>query len=444
MSPPAGNIRQGVYWERTMNRITLSNIRGMGLLVASLLTVTLVAPPVFAAADDITGTWEMTMDFGGRPSFAQVSIARGADGGLTGKWGGNDLAEVKFADSKLTFVRTIRMPGDQAQEFKLKYEGTLKDGKIEGKLIGDQGEFAANGARVKARPAILGQWDLAYKIQDRDIKAVLSVTQKPDGALDAKWTSNIGEHVVSDVKFADGKLTFSRKTKINDMEIESTFEGTATGNTLAGKMKSQMGEIDIPGQRVGGSLIGKWALTSTSEQGTFTQNLTVFPDMTARYQFFDGEIPVKDLKLDNNQVTFTIEMGFGDQTFEMKFKGTLAGKDLNGEFDTSNGKIKATAKKIEAGGTAVGTWELTSTTQQGTRTSTLTIKDDMTGTYKSRDTETPIKDLKVEGDQISFKVVREFQGNSVTMEFKGKIEGTTLNGQFISERGNREVTGKKI
>jgi len=428
-----------------MNRITLGTIRGMGLLVVIILAPVLVAPPVFAAADEITGQWEMTMDFGGRPSFAQVSIARGADGGLTGKWGGNDLAEVKFADSKLTFVRTIRMPGDQAQEFKLKYEGTLKDGKIEGKLIGDQGEFAANGARVKAKPAILGQWDLAYKIQDRDIKAVLSVTQKPDGGLDAKWTSSMGEHVVSNVKFADGKLTFSRKTKINDMEFESDFEATATGNKLAGKIKSQqMGEFDVPGEWIGGSLIGKWALTTTSEQGTFTQNLTIFPDMTARYQFFDGEIPVKDLKLDNNQVTFTIEMGFGDQTFEMKFKGTLAGKELNGEFATSNGAIKATGKKIEAAGAVVGTWELTSTTQQGTRTSTLTIKEDMTGTYKSRDTETPIKDLKVEDDLVSFKIVREFQGNSVTMEFKGKIDGATLTGQFISERGNREVTGKKI
>lgn len=427
-----------------MNRITRHTLVGIGLFVACFLASAFVAPAVFAAAEEITGAWEMTMDFGGRPSFAQVSIARGADGGLTGKWGGNDLAEVKFADSKLTFVRTIRMPGDQAQEFKLKYEGTVKNGKIEGKLIGDQGEFTANGARVKPRPAILGQWDLAYTIQDRDIKAVLSVTQRPDGALDATWASDIGEHVVSDVKLADGKLTFSRKTKINDMEIESTFEGTATGNTLAGKMKSQMGEIDIPGQRVGGALIGKWALTTTSEMGTYTQDLTIFPDMTARYQFFDGEIPVKDLKLDKDQVTFAIEMGFGDQGFELKFKGKLAGKELNGEFASENGAMKATGKKIEAGGAAVGTWELTSQTQQGTRTSTLTIKEDMTGTYKSRDTETAIQDLKVEGDQVSFKIVREFQGNSVTMEFKGKIDGATLTGQFISERGNREVTGKKI
>ncbi len=428
-----------------MNRITLHTNGGTGLWMVFLAVLVFGAPLLFAAADDITGAWEMTMDFGGRPSFAQVSIARGADGGLTGKWGGNDLLDVKFADSKLTFVRVIRMPGqDQPMEFKLRYQGTLKDGKIEGKLISDQGEFAANGARIKPRPAILGQWDLAYTIQDRDMKAVLTVTQKPDGSMDAKWTSSFGENVISNVKFADGKLTFTRKTKINDMEFESDFEGTAAGDKLTGKMKSQMGEIDVAGERVGGALIGKWALTTETEQGTFTQNLTIFPDMTARYQFFDGEIPVKDLKLENNVVTFVIEMGFGDQVFELKFKGTLAGKELNGEFTSSQGTSKATGKKLEAAGAAVGTWELTSTTQQGTRTSTLTIKEDMTGTYKSRDTETPVQDLKVDGDQVSFKITREFQGNLVTMEFKGKIEGTTLKGQFITERGSREVTGKKI
>ncbi len=425
-----------------MNRNVHHTNRSIGRII-SLLAL-FIAPMVYAAADDITGQWEMTMDFGGRPNFAMVSITRGADGALTGKWGNSDLADVKFANSKLTFVRIIRMPGDQAQEFKLNYEGTLMDGKLQGKLSSEQGEFAANGTRVKAKPAVLGLWDVIYTIQDREMKAQLSVSQKSDGALDAKWTSGFGEHTISDVKFADGKLTFTRKSKFNDREFESAFEGTAIGNKLAGKMKSQMGEIDVAGERFGADLIGKWALTSTSDRGTFTQNLTIFPDMTARYQFFDGEIPVRDVKLENNQLTFVIEMGFGDQTFDMQYKGTLAGKTLDGEFTTPNGTRKATGKKIDAAGAIVGTWEFTSTTQQGTRTSTLTIKEDMTGTYAGRQNETPITDLKIDGDQVSFKIVREFQGNSVTMEFKGKLEGTTLNGQFISERGSRDVTGKKI
>jgi hypothetical protein len=68
----------------------------------------------------------------------------------------------------------------------------------------------------------------------------------------------------------------------------------------------------------------------------------------------------------------------------------------------------------------------------------------MTGTYTGRNSETPIKDIKVEGNQVSFKYTRSFNDQEFTMEFKGKLEGTTLNGEFVSERGNRPVTGKKV
>jgi len=30
------------------------------------------------------------------------------------------------------------------------------------------------------------------------------------------------------------------------------------------------------------------------------------------------------------------------------------------------------------------------------------------------------------------------------MEFKGKVDGTTLKGEFTTSRGSREATGKKI
>ncbi|MCX5637404.1 MAG: hypothetical protein NTX52_06895, partial [Planctomycetota bacterium] len=103
-----------------------------------------------------------------------------------------------------------------------------------------------------------------------------------------------------------------------------------------------------------------------------------------------------------------------------------------------------TGKKVEAASALVGTWELTSESPQGTRTNTLKIKEDMTGTYTTRNNEIPITDLKVEGDQVTFKVNMKFNEQEVTMEFKGKLDGTTLKGQFTTPRGTREVTGKKI
>jgi len=153
----------------------------------------------------------------------------------------------------------------------------------------------------------------------------------------------------------------------------------------------------------------------------------------------------------------------------MDFKGKVEGKTLKGQMTSLRGTTEMTGKKVEPtapaaragygdpskflapGGAAsaaassiVGTWEFTWETQQGTRTNTLKIRADMTGTYAMRDTEFPITDLKVSGDDVTFKVTMNFGGNDVPMEFKGKMDGKTLKGQFISERGPREAVGKKV
>lgn len=424
-----------------MKQVTCNKGMGKYLVVAWVLALAAGTPQMFAA-EEITGDWEITMDFGGRESFAALSIAKKADGTLTGKWGSSELSDVKFEGQKLTFVRVVRF-GDQ--EFKMNYAGTLKDGKITGTMSSDRGEFAANGARTKPKPPVLGQWDLSYRIAERDVTARLSISQKPDGTLEANWTSGFGESVVSNVKLQDGKLSFSRKTKFNDNSFESTFEGTVKGDKLTGTSKSERGEIAVNGQRVGSALIGKWELTSTSERGTRTGMLTVYGDMTARYEMFGGEIPVNGLKLEGDQVTFYIEFGSADQPFKMEFKGKLDGKNLKGQMVSERGTSEVTGKKAGAASALVGTWELTTVSSQGTtRTNTLKIKEDMTGTYTGRGNEMPITDLKVEADQVTFKVTMKFNEQEFPMEFKGKLDGESLKGEFTSSRGTREVTGKKV
>jgi len=92
----------------------------------------------------------------------------------------------------------------------------------------------------------------------------------------------------------------------------------------------------------------------------------------------------------------------------------------------------------------VGTWELTTESERGTRTRTLIINEDLTGTYKGRNRQFPVTDLTVEGDQVSFNIKMSFDEREFTLEFKGTLDGKTLTGEFISSRGSRDVTGKKV
>jgi hypothetical protein len=167
-----------------------------------------VALPQAARAQDVLGEWEMKMDFNGRETYGSLTISKGADGSLAGKWGREDLSAVKFEGGKLSFVRTIRM-GDQ--EFKTGFEGVLKDGGLSGTLTSDRGDRPVTGARRKPQCPAVGRWELKYTIREREMTAVLALSAK-DGVLEGKWTAAQGEHTVSDVKYDGGKLAFHRKS----------------------------------------------------------------------------------------------------------------------------------------------------------------------------------------------------------------------------------------
>jgi hypothetical protein len=91
----------------------------------------------------------------------------------------------------------------------------------------------------------------------------------------------------------------------------------------------------------------------------------------------------------------------------------------------------------------VGTWELTTESERGTRTRELVINEDLNGTYKGRNREFPVTDLTVEGDQVSFNIEMSFGERKFVLEFAGTLENDSLNGEFTTPRGSREVTGKR-
>jgi hypothetical protein len=76
------------------------------------------------------------------------------------------------------------------------------------------------------------------------------------------------------------------------------------------------------------------------------------------------------------------------------------------------------------------------------RTNTLTLKvqgDKVTGTLSmprrgGEVVDTAIKDAKVNGEEISFTVTREFNGNTVTSKYSGKISGDAIKGKIATER----------
>lgn len=86
--------------------------------------------------------------------------------------------------------------------------------------------------------------------------------------------------------------------------------------------------------------------------------------------------------------------------------------------------------------------------RRGPQTQTLTLKasdNTLTGSIEGgRGGPVEISDGKIDGSNVSFNVVREFQGNKVTQAYKGSISGNELKLTVSGGRGEpAEVTYKK-
>jgi len=88
------------------------------------------------------------------------------------------------------------------------------------------------------------------------------------------------------------------------------------------------------------------------------------------------------------------------------------------------------------------TWSTPGRNGGAERVSTLTLKVEgakLTGKVSApgregKAVETAITDGKVDGDSISFAVVREYNGNSNTTKYSGKVEGDKITGKVESTR----------
>jgi len=98
-----------------------------------------------------------------------------------------------------------------------------------------------------------------------------------------------------------------------------------------------------------------------------------------------------------------------------------------------------------------GTWTWTMPGRDGApgRQSTLKLKaegDKLTGTLSSpgrqggQARDTAIENGKIKGDEISFAVTREFNGNKMTSKYNGKVADDSIKGKIEFDRNGETQT----
>ena len=111
------------------------------------------------------------------------------------------------------------------------------------------------------------------------------------------------------------------------------------------------------------------------------------------------------------------------------------------------GTVAQAADEKKSDPTGVWTWTQPGRQGGADRTNTLTLKmdgDKVTGKLSTpgrggQSMDADIKDAKLAGDDLSFSVTREFNGNSITTKYTGKVSGDTIKGSTEFDRNGEPV-----
>ncbi|MCI0743797.1 MAG: hypothetical protein L0Y58_00175 [Verrucomicrobia subdivision 3 bacterium] len=161
-------------------------------------------------------------------------------------------------------------------------------------------------------------------------------------------------------------------------------------------------------------------------------------------------IPITEAMLDGDKITWTVIRETGGRTVTTRYSGQLDGEVIKGKIESDwAGETRSydwLAKR--APDTPAGTWKWETAFGAFRSQSTLKLeldgKDKLKGKYKSRNTESDIREGKFKDGEVSFEVVRERDGVEFVSEYRGKLDGDTIHGEMEFDFGGETRTREWI
>ncbi len=160
---------------------------------------------------------------------------------------------------------------------------------------------------VQAAQDITGFWNIKLTFGEQTFTSKLTLFKNDEGLLAGTWTSRRGTSALSNVQFNQGKLTFIRKSTRGETSWTSTYEGTLSGDTLTGVVKSHRGEITAIGQRSTSGQIKKIPAKAPDKTVSPSRTETIKP---IRNETFNKNGTYKERKQGGNPRTVSGYLAF--------------------------------------------------------------------------------------------------------------------------------------
>jgi archaellum component FlaF (FlaF/FlaG flagellin family) len=164
---------------------------------------------------------------------------------------------------------------------------------------------------------------------------------------------------------------------------------------------------------------------------------------------------IRDGKIDGSLITFWVNTDYQGQTYKLVFKGKASDEVINFEFGTDDGSWGATVTvKRESAPSATpaaltGNWTGNFDFNGTSVPVVFKLKSSggtVTGTVEGMGS-APIEihDGKIDGDTVTFSVNTDYQGQTYTLNYKGKVQAGQIDFDFGTADGSwgATVTAKK-
>ncbi|MHC4532454.1 MAG: hypothetical protein ACYS6K_00730 [Planctomycetota bacterium] len=296
-----------------------------------------------------------------------------------------------------------------------------------------------------SRWRLYGDWQVKINYDGGQFDSILSFSRDREGNLTGNWISFMGLSELKDIKYEEGKISFSRDRRNRDGETStSNFKGTIEDGKISGTWSSSRGDYKLEGKRAPRipRAVGSWEMKYKIGDREITSKLVIKLDKegkpTGQWQSRRGESKVTDLLYERGKLTFKRTSTYQDRKREYTFEGTVRGDTLSGMIKSERGEVEVEGKLI--GGSLIGTWNLEVAYESGSRKQRLRVNPDMSALYGA----IPIKKINLEDDRVDFLTVLKFGDQSFEITFEGKIENNKLTGEMTTSRGSQKIKGTKV
>ena len=203
-------------------------------------------------------------------------------------------------------------------------------------------------------------------------------------------------------------------------------------------------------------LVGAWDMTLNTPQGVRNFPLAIKEE--------GGKLvptpPFTMAEVKGNDVRMSMTVKFQDMDLVITYTGKIEGDAMKGDADFGGFAQDTWSAKRKAAGSApanppaqsggavnvTGSWNFTVETSQGSGNPTFTFKQEgetLTGTYKGQFGEAPLKGT-VKGNDITFTIKVNAQGQDLEITYTGKVDGNTMKGKAVlGPIGEATFTAKK-